>query len=166
MLAGACAYIAVLYFFMAIFGGANFVLSYFFGEIARNRNWTINHKEVSRAAAFACRQLEKSMLADRYAHESRSQDHELQPSDFSSITFTEKKNYDLSSASRLRFYPDDVHAINQADFGLVLSWYRQFKYTGKNPPLFFDPHSDIFITCFVSLSPIEAVAIAERYVGQ
>lgn len=138
---------------------------HYLGEGARNRLWIENHKEFSGVATNVCRNLEEQMIANRYRSQVQNPDYELQSLDLRSIRFAEAKYYDYN-IDRLRFYLDAKQPINANDFDVVLRWYRQFRYKGTSPPLFFDPHYDIEVTCFVSRNPGVQAVIASEYLGQ
>ncbi|MDO6353263.1 hypothetical protein Q3Y53_11995 [Synechococcus sp. YX-04-1] len=171
-----CFMLFIFIFLLPVLGliGFNIILvsgariySSLIGEIAKQNDWIKKNRQLADDAVTECKAAEERMIADRFDHLIRDPKHELQPHRNSAIRFRERSDYRFPAPSKtLSFYPRDRAVDNSADYSVVLSWYRQFKFFGENRPLFFDPHYDIRVTCFVSKDPTRVAALASEYIGQ
>ena len=136
-----------------------------FGDGAKQKSWLKSNRLLAVESAALCRDAEKDVLMDdAYSWLRSGGDHKLKPSSFESIRF-----YDLDSGAKLppSYSVEKNYELSlAADYNLVLRWRRQFTYIGNNPPLFFDPHYDFVVTCYVSKDPLKVVGFSDVMVGQ
>ena len=136
-----------------------------FGDGARQKSWLKRNRLLAVESAALCRDVEKDRLIDdAYLWLRNGGDHRLKPSTFESIRF-----YDLDSGAKLppSYSVEKNYELSlDADYNLVLRWRRQFTYIGNNPPLFFDPHYDFVVTCYVSKDPLKVVGLSDVMIGQ
>ena len=134
-----------------------------FGDGAKQKSWLKSNRLLAVESAALCRDAEKDKLMDdTYSWLRNGGNHRLKPSNFESIRF-----YDLNSGAKLPpSYSGEYELSLDADYSLVLRWWRQFTYIGSNPPLFFDPHYDFEVTCYVSRDPLKVVGFSDVMTGQ
>ena len=135
-----------------------------FGDGAKQKSWLKSNRLLAVESAALCRDAEKDKLMDdTYSWLRNGGNHRLKPSSFESIRF-----YDLDSGADLppSYSGKNYELSLDAGYSLVLRWRRQFTYIGNNPPLFFDPHYDFEVTCFVSKEPLKIVGFSDVMIGQ
>ena len=133
-----------------------------FGDGAKQKSWLKSNRLLAVKSAALCRDAEKDRLMDdTYSWLKNDGNHRLKPSSFESIRF-----YDLDGGSDLPPSYSGEELSLDADYSLVLRWLRQFTYIGNDPPLFFDPHYDFEVTCFVSKDPLKVVGFSDVMIGQ
>ena len=118
--------------FNIILASGVWLYSSIFGEIARQNDWIKKNKQLAHDAVTECKAVEGRMIADRFDDLIRDPEHKLQPHQNSAIRFREKRDYRFPAPSKpLWFYPQDRAIDEGANYSLVLSWYRQFKFRGN-----------------------------------